>query len=90
MMPMHPTTIEDAAELAEDIHQQAEQIRCGCIMRAKLAEAERALTRSGTTPSRADDRPLVGNLIREDRVNEVLMYNMLTARHQYPFDMYAL
>ena len=78
MTSTHPTTIEDAGELADDIEQQAEQIRRERIRRAKQAEAERALTRSGTTLSRADDRPLVGNLIGEDHVNYVLMYNMLT------------
>ena len=78
MTSTHPTTIEDAGELADDIEQQAEQIRRERIRRAKQAEAERALTRSGTTLSRSDDRPLVGNLIGEDHVNYVLMYNMLT------------
>lgn len=75
----HPTTLEDGVgELAEDIEQQAEQIRRERKRAKAQQEAERALTRQGTTLSRADDRPLVGNLIGEDHVNYVLMYNMLT------------
>ncbi|KAI0758492.1 SAICAR synthase-like protein [Trametes elegans] len=41
-------------------------------------EAERAPTRTATTLPRVDDKPLVGNLIGEDHVNYILMYNMLT------------
>ena len=79
MTSSHPTTFEDPnGELADDIEQQAEQIRRERIKRAKQQEAERALTRSATTLSKTDDRPLVGNLIGEDHVNYVLMYNMLT------------
>ncbi|KAH9939916.1 SAICAR synthase-like protein [Amylocystis lapponica] len=73
-------TFEDAAvegELASDIQQQAEQIRRERLSKRAKAqqEAERALTR---TVSVGRDRPLVGNLIGEDHVNYVLMYNMLT------------
>ena len=81
MQSSHPAaTFEDAGELADDIEIQAEQIRRERMSKRAKAqqEAERALTRSGTTLSRADDRPLVGNLIGEDHVNYVLMYNMLT------------
>ncbi|KAH9912295.1 SAICAR synthase-like protein [Epithele typhae] len=78
-MDSNPTTLEDPGGLADDIQQQAEQIRRQRVKRAKeQQEAERVLTRQGTTLSRADDRPLVGNLIGEDHVNYVLMYNMLT------------
>ena len=81
MQSSHPAaTFEDEGELADDIEIQAEQIRRERMSKRAKAqqEAERALTRSGTTLSRADDRPLVGNLIGEDHVNYVLMYNMLT------------
>ncbi|KAL6299951.1 SAICAR synthase-like protein [Sparassis latifolia] len=79
------TDIEGA--LASDIQQQAEQIRRERLTKRAKAqqeaekakaqqEAERALTR--TMSMRGGDRPLVGNLIGEDHVNYVLMYNMLT------------
>ncbi|KAI8974762.1 hypothetical protein BD414DRAFT_497376 [Trametes punicea] len=76
----HSTGFEDAGELADDIEQQAEQIRRERMSKRAKAqqEAERALTRTATTLSRVDDKPLVGNLIGEDHVNYVLMYNMLT------------
>lgn len=66
--------------IEDDIQIQAEQIR---RERKRKAEAE-ALTRTVSTqrgpPSTKEDdnRPLVGNLIGEDHVNYVLMYNMLT------------
>ena len=44
-------------------------------------DAEKALTRTASLVrgfSGRDDKPLVGNLIGEDHVNYVLMYNMLT------------
>lgn len=80
-------------ELAADIQEQAEQIRRERqSKRAKQQmeadrvkaqqDAERALTRTTSlmraTSTRGDDKPLVGNLIGEDHVNYVLMYNMLT------------
>lgn len=79
-MQPHQTTFEDAGELADDIELQAEQIRRERMSKRAKAqqEAERALTRTATTLSRVDDKPLVGNLIGEDHVNYVLMYNMLT------------
>lgn len=70
---------EVGEELASDIQMQAEQIRRERnSKRAKAQQHEAALTRS-TSLSRADeDQVLVGNLIGEDHVNYVLMYNMLT------------
>lgn len=45
-------------------------------------DAERALTRTASLvrgfSGRDEAKPLVGNLIGEDHVNYVLMYNMLT------------
>ncbi|OBZ65594.1 Phosphatidylinositol 4-phosphate 5-kinase its3 [Grifola frondosa] len=76
----HSFTVEEGGELAEDIEQQAEQIRRERMSKRAKAqqEAERALTRTVTSSTRAGDGPLVGNLIGEDHVNYVLMYNMLT------------
>lgn len=76
----HPTAFEESGELADDIELQAEQIRRERMSKRfkQQQEAERALTRSATVLSRVDDKPLVGNLIGEDHVNYVLMYNMLT------------
>lgn len=82
----------EMGELAEDIQQQAEQIRRERMSkRAKAAaeaekiraqqEAERILVRTTSLAkghSQRGDGPLVGNLIGEDHVNYVLMYNMLT------------
>ncbi|KAJ7086040.1 phosphatidylinositol phosphate kinase PIPK5 [Mycena belliarum] len=76
-------------ELASDIQLHADQIRRERMSkRAKQQqEAEAALTRNERAPPRAparhgsnakDDVVLVGNLIGEDHVNYVLMYNMLT------------
>ncbi|CAK5268600.1 unnamed protein product [Mycena citricolor] len=69
--------------LASDIQQHADQIRRERMSkRAKQQqEAEAALTRSAPKRDSAntrDDVVLVGNLIGEDHVNYVLMYNMLT------------
>ncbi|KAA1474979.1 SAICAR synthase-like protein [Dentipellis sp. KUC8613] len=66
-----------AGELASDIEQQAEQIRRERLSKRAKAqqEAEAALTRP---PAQEDNSPLVGNLIGENHVNYVLMYNMLT------------
>jgi len=84
---------EGSQELASDIEIHAERIRRERnAKRAKQQqEAEAALTRSEVATSAvetAQDRPLVGNLIGEDHVNYVLMYNMLTGiriavRHQF-------
>lgn len=76
-----------ALELQSDIKIHSEQIRRERqSKRAKQqaqAEAEAALTRTDTRGTRGtkeddDSKPLVGNLIGEDHVNYVLMYNMLT------------
>lgn len=66
---------EGDIELASDIEIHAEQIRRERMSkRAKQQqEAEAAMTQS-----EVKDMPLVGNLIGEDHVNYVLMYNMLT------------
>ncbi len=84
---------EGSQELASDIEIHAEKIRRERnAKRAKQQqEAETALTRSEVATAAvetAQDRPLVGNLIGEDHVNYVLMYNMLTGiriavRHQF-------
>lgn len=70
---------EIEGELASDIQLQAEQIRRERqSKRAKAQqEAEAALTRTASR-TQDDTRVLVGNLIGEDHVNYVLMYNMLT------------
>ncbi|RDB27012.1 Phosphatidylinositol 4-phosphate 5-kinase its3 [Hypsizygus marmoreus] len=64
-------------ELESDIQLHADNIRRERLSkRAKLQqEAEAAMTREKST---SQDVPLVGNLIGEDHVNYVLMYNMLT------------
>ncbi|KAK7685374.1 hypothetical protein QCA50_011236 [Cerrena zonata] len=73
--------------LASDIQQQAEQIRRERLSKRAKAEAEkakvqqdaeRALTRTTSVVKQKGEQPLVGNLIGEDHVNYVLMYNMLT------------
>ncbi|EKM77437.1 hypothetical protein AGABI1DRAFT_20563, partial [Agaricus bisporus var. burnettii JB137-S8] len=89
---LHP--IDDAAilgdaalDLQSDIEAYEEQVRRERqSKRAKQqaqAEAEAAITRTDTRGTRGtreedDSKPLVGNLIGEDHVNYVLMYNMLT------------
>lgn len=67
-------------ELESDIELQAERIRRERMSkRAKQQqEAEAALTRAAGEQGPQQDAPLVGNLIGEDHVNYVLMYNMLT------------
>lgn len=70
-------------QLASDIQAAAEQIRQERLSkRAKQqqeAEAEAALTRAQTGKGKEDaNGVLVGNLIGEDHVNYVMMYNMLT------------
>jgi 1-phosphatidylinositol-4-phosphate 5-kinase len=63
---------------------QAEQIRRERKRAKAQKDAEEALTRTtserrGSFGGKEDDnRVLVGNLIGEDHVNYVLMYNMLT------------
>ena len=73
---------EGGSELANDIELHAERIRQERISkRAKQqqqAEAEAALTQKSIPATTAQEMPLVGNLIGEDHVNYVLMYNMLT------------
>lgn len=73
--------------LASDIQQQAEQIRRERLSKRAKAEAEKAksqqdaervLTRTTSVQKQKGEQPLVGNLIGEDHVNYVLMYNMLT------------
>ncbi|KAH8099905.1 SAICAR synthase-like protein [Cristinia sonorae] len=82
----------ELGEFAEEMQQQAEQIRRERTSRrakqqaeaeAQKAhhDAEKALTRTASLVrgfSGRDEKPLVGNLIGEDHVNYVLMYNMLT------------
>jgi 1-phosphatidylinositol-4-phosphate 5-kinase len=81
---MDDTVLGDGGiELASDIEIHAEKIRRERMSkRAKQQqEAEAALTRAVTEPVTREgvqDTPLVGNLIGEDHVNYVLMYNMLT------------
>ncbi|KAJ3997878.1 SAICAR synthase-like protein [Lentinula boryana] len=68
-------------DVEDDIQAHAEKIRRERQeKRAKQAEAEAALTREATLGGsrKGENFPLVGNLIGEDHVNYVLMYNMLT------------
>ena len=72
---------EGSIGLASDIELHAERIRQERKKRAKQqqqADAEAALTRGSVPATAASEMPLVGNLIGEDHVNYVLMYNMLT------------
>ncbi|KAK0203492.1 SAICAR synthase-like protein [Desarmillaria ectypa] len=76
----HPHGVYDHVDddVASDIQLHAEKIRRERMeKRAKQQQAEAALTR-GETTKKGEDVPLVGNLIGEDHVNYVLMYNMLT------------
>lgn len=76
---------EDGAQgqLDSDILKEAEQIRAERRAKAQQ-EAEAAMTapqssrRSNKAGSIDEGKPLVGNIIGEDHVNYVLMYNMLT------------
>ncbi|KAG7448873.1 SAICAR synthase-like protein [Guyanagaster necrorhizus] len=64
-------------DVASDIQLHAEKIRRERMeKRAMQQQAEATLTRAETR--KGEDVPLVGNLIGEDHVNYVLMYNMLT------------
>ncbi|KAF9021027.1 SAICAR synthase-like protein [Hymenopellis radicata] len=68
--PYYDDVEED--DVVSDIQLHAERIRRERMeRRAQQQQAEAALTKG-------DDVPLVGNLIGEDHVNYVLMYNMLT------------
>uniref|UniRef100_A0A0W0FSC9 1-phosphatidylinositol-4-phosphate 5-kinase n=1 Tax=Moniliophthora roreri TaxID=221103 RepID=A0A0W0FSC9_MONRR len=69
---------DDPSDMTNDIQLHAERIRRE--RQEKRAKAEAALTReTSIAPTHKDDDvPLVGNLIGEDHVNYVLMYNMLT------------
>ncbi|KAF9068538.1 hypothetical protein BDP27DRAFT_1224210 [Rhodocollybia butyracea] len=78
--------IQPSDNVEDDIEAHAEKIRRERQeKRAKQAEAEAALTREATRAGlrregtrKGEEFPLVGNLIGEDHVNYVLMYNMLT------------
>jgi len=77
--PISYDVADEEGELANDIQLQAEQIRRERMSkRAKAQQAEAALTRQASKKEEADNNVLVGNLIGEDHVNYVLMYNMLT------------
>ena len=70
-------------DIEDDIQLQAEQIRRERKRAKAQKDAEEALTRSssrrrGSLGKEDDNKVLVGNLIGEDHVNYVLMYNMLT------------
>ncbi|KAK7022833.1 Phosphatidylinositol-4-phosphate 5-kinase [Paramarasmius palmivorus] len=69
---------DDPSDMTNDIQLHAERIRRE--RQEKRAKAEAALTREASVAPthKDDDVPLVGNLIGEDHVNYVLMYNMLT------------
>ena len=67
--------------LDSDILEQADQIRRERLSKRAKAqqEAEAALTRAHSKKAVfEEEKVLVGNLIGEDHVNYVLMYNMLT------------
>ncbi|KAJ8082019.1 Phosphatidylinositol-4-phosphate 5-kinase [Marasmius tenuissimus] len=68
---------DDPSDMTNDIQLHAERIRRE--RQEKRAKAEAALTREPSAIQHRDEEvPLVGNLIGEDHVNYVLMYNMLT------------
>lgn len=84
---------DELGELASDIQQQAEQIRKERMSKRKAAQeaeqeklrAEQGANKLTRTTSlvralsnRAEEKPVVGNLIGEGHVNYVLMFNMLT------------
>jgi 1-phosphatidylinositol-4-phosphate 5-kinase len=79
-MPSHPAP--EATDLLDsDILEQADQIRRERLSKRAKAqqEAEAALTRAHSKRAVIEEeKVLVGNLIGEDHVNYVLMYNMLT------------
>ncbi|TFY77122.1 hypothetical protein EWM64_g6887, partial [Hericium alpestre] len=78
MLGLQDAALGDGA-LEDDIEQQAEQIRRERLRKRVKAqkEAEAALT-APRREGAEDNSPLVGNLIGENHVNYVLMYNMLT------------
>ena len=70
-------------DIEDDIQVQAEQIRRERKRAKAQKDAEEALTRTtsrrrGSVGKEEENKVLVGNLIGEDHVNYVLMYNMLT------------
>lgn len=70
-------------DIEDDIQLQAEQIRRERKRAKAQKDAEEALTRTtsrrrGSLGREDENKVLVGNLIGEDHVNYVLMYNMLT------------
>ncbi|KAG9309979.1 hypothetical protein JVU11DRAFT_10013 [Chiua virens] len=70
-------------DIEDDIQLHAEQIRRERKRAKAQKDAEEALTRSasrrrGSIGKEDENKVLVGNLIGEDHVNYVLMYNMLT------------
>lgn len=70
-------------DIEDDIQLQAEQIRRERKRAKAQKDAEEALTRTsskrrGSLGKEDENKVLVGNLIGEDHVNYVLMYNMLT------------
>ena len=71
---------EGSIGLPDDIELHAERIRQERLSkRAKQQQqAEAALTRGSALTPATPEMPLVGNLIGEDHVNYILMYNMLT------------
>ncbi|KAF9233398.1 SAICAR synthase-like protein [Melanogaster broomeanus] len=80
---LQPPQTELDADIEDDIQMQAEQIRRERKRAKAQKDAEEALTRTaskrrGSFGKEDDNRVLVGNLIGEDHVNYVLMYNMLT------------
>jgi 1-phosphatidylinositol-4-phosphate 5-kinase len=78
--PNHYEETDGEGELANDIQLHAEQIRRERMSKRAKAqqEAEAALTRQTSGGKEEGQNVLVGNLIGEDHVNYVLMYNMLT------------
>jgi 1-phosphatidylinositol-4-phosphate 5-kinase len=70
MIPEDTTLGEGSVGLANDIELHAERIR-----RERSKRRQQQLT---TPVTATPELPLVGNLIGEDHVNYVLMYNMLT------------
>lgn len=72
-----------STDIEDDIQLQAEQIRRERKRAKAQKDAEEAMTRTSSRRTRSigkedENRVLVGNLIGEDHVNYVLMYNMLT------------
>ena len=72
LSPRSRTTVPglDGSALDSDILAQAENIRRGRL--------ERRQKKAEPAPAREETKVMVGNLIGEDHVNYILMYNMLT------------